>query len=433
MWMLLTLTVSVGYRVPLTISRPTPCRYGTSPVPAPRRDALYPPLPSGSSSSSTSPHCSLAALCVTTSGVSPRPTAPTGVVLLRISTRCASSASFSSADFTGDSPGSGSREQQEAEANLREQRERLRREHQGQAPRPGAAASSSSSSSSSTSFSKDGRASFTYRPGEDEAPYADLTRPTRATYESMTDEELVELLKTREGQVEKLRAIYERFHYEVDKHLRRTVLDYHDKAMQLSQVHGQMQHSSLRINREALSKLREEQEMLTRDKRLVFFLCVVFTACFWVWVRRHYIRKEELETAMAGSAASITARGGQRETAAQAQLRQRDGDDSAAKERSSSALSHERMQARVAPSVTGAGYYGGGNWFGSEKRSARYRETAWEREQREKMEQLEAEHQHSSQKLRSETREGDNDYSNSVYAFARRPNPSTYFIESKRL
>lgn len=192
-----------------------------------------------------------------------------------------------------------------------------------------------------------------YTVGE-ENRFDHLELPTRSTYEAYTsNEELLRLLQEREEQVQKLRQIYENFHYEVDKHLRKTILDYHDKAMGLSQVHGRMQHTSLRINREVLEKLREEQEMLTRDKRLIMFLCMLVVFIFWVWVRRHYVRREELEVYRRKDA-----------------LRDL-GEDA-----------YASPPGVVAPSVTGPGYYGGGNWFGNEKRSARYRETAWEKEQR---------------------------------------------------
>lgn len=181
----------------------------------------------------------------------------------------------------------------------------------------------------------------------------------------MSDEQLAQLLETRMKQVGQLRSIYEHFHYSVDKHLRKTVLDYHDKAMQLSQVHGQMQNSSLRVNREALVKMREEQEMFARDYRMALFLSVVITLVFWVWVRRHYIHQSEVELTALQPGTSVDT------TAATA----------AAAEVNGGAPQHQAALARLSPSVTGAGHWGG-YYFGSEKRSARYRETAWEQEKR---------------------------------------------------
>ncbi|EAN95064.1 hypothetical protein C3747_7g327 [Trypanosoma cruzi] len=175
------------------------------------------------------------------------------------------------------------------------------------------------------------------------------SRPTIDTYRSMSSEELETLLRTREKQVQQLRAIYENFHYEADKRFRTMVFDYHEKAMNLSQVHGKMQLGSLQISREALVKLREQQEMYSRDHRLMVAICTLFTFVFWVWVRRHYVRHEDLF-----------------------------GDDS---------------QLRIPKnqrSVTGMGSYNE-NLFGSAKRSARNMETSWEREVRERRERQERE------------------------------------------
>lgn len=260
---------------------------------------------------------------------------------------------FSSATFTEEGNNDNNKNSSfGSDKHAAEEAERLRQQHNSAAIRPGG---------TSTTFGGHGKASFTYRPGEEEK-YAGHQQPTRSTYEAMSNEELATLLRTRESQVQQLRSIYERFHYEVDKHFRLTVLDYHDKAMQLSQVHGQMQNSSLRINREALSKMREEQEMLNRDLRIVVVICIAVVFSFWVWARRHYVHKEELEGAgyrpYGEEAATATA----------------------------TSLPTAGAAVVVAPSVTGAGSYGTGNWFGSEKRSARYRETAWEAEQRLKKE-----------------------------------------------
>ncbi|RNF24475.1 uncharacterized protein Tco025E_02445 [Trypanosoma conorhini] len=175
------------------------------------------------------------------------------------------------------------------------------------------------------------------------------SRPTIDTYRSMSAAELETLLRTREQQVQQLRAVYENFHYEVDKRFRTMVFDYHEKAMNLSQVHGKMQLGSLQISREALVKLREQQEMYSRDHRLLVTVCTVFTFAFWVWVRRHYVRREDLF----GDESQMRIPGNQR-------------------------------------SVTGVGSYNE-NVFGSAKRSARNLETSWEREVRERRERQERE------------------------------------------
>lgn len=78
------------------------------------------------------------------------------------------------------------------------------------------------------------------------------------TYRAMTDEKLITLLKTRDQHVRDIRRIYESFHYNADTCFRTIVFDDHDRAMQLSQVHGRMQWASLQIKREALVKVREE-------------------------------------------------------------------------------------------------------------------------------------------------------------------------------
>lgn len=296
------------------------------------------------------------------------------------------SSSFSSATFTGKDGASQGKENDadmaSVEKALQKAQEELRAAHCRIQMTTGLDSGSNSSSTSSTRDSDNRRnafsGTFTYTPGE-EQQYAHLHHPTKETYEAMTTDELVTLLQTREKQVLKLREIYERFHYEVDKHFRRTVLDYHDKAMHLSQVHGQIQHSSLRINREALSKMREEQEMLTRDKRLVLFVCVIAVVIFWVWTRRHYVHKDEL-------ALAVPQRWKLKESKGEAYTAPGDkGPFSTVVDSPASAPVGKVLSLhRVSPSITGAGAYGGGNWFGNPKRSARYRETSWEKEQREK-------------------------------------------------
>lgn len=283
-------------------------------------------------------------------------------MMLRLSRRrlAASTGGFSSAAFTGDDGGTYERRKGE--------QERLKRDHQqegaeaqerqphngGDAQHAGIPVSASMSSSSfweescspsgfhgtrGSSSSGSGTAANTA------AADAPLARPTIDTYRAMTDSELIETLRTRDEQIHQLRAIYEGFHYEADKHFRKMIFDYHDKTMQLSQVHGRMQQASLQINREALSKMRDEQDMMTRDKRIIFTICTLWTLIFWVWVRRHYVKRRELE------------------------LEPLDG----------------REWAQMSPSVTGAGSYNE-NVFGSNKRNARFTETAWERELRERRE-----------------------------------------------
>ncbi|KEG10342.1 hypothetical protein DQ04_03851040 [Trypanosoma grayi] len=214
---------------------------------------------------------------------------------------------FSSAAFTGDDGGEHA------------QRESTRAQHVGDANSNGSSSEGAAATGSS--------------------------RPTIDTYRAMPTQQLETLLRTREQQVRKLQAIYENFHYEADKRFRTMVFDYHDKALQLSQVHGKMQLGSLQISREALVKMREQQEMYNRDHRLVLTVCTVFTFVFWVWVRRHYIRREDLDGTEAQLRVPINTR-----------------------------------------SVTGIGSYNE-NPFGSSKRSARNMETAWEREVRERQQQ----------------------------------------------
>ncbi|GET88325.1 hypothetical protein, conserved [Leishmania tarentolae] len=285
-------------------------------------------------------------------------------MMLRLSRRrlAASTGGFSSAAFTGDDGG--------AYEKLKHEQERLKRDHQqegadaqeqqhhnerGDAQHAGTHVSASMPSSSfweesysSSDFqgtmgssSGGGRGTTTNTSAADTT----LARPTIDTYRAMTDGELIETLRTRDEQIRHLRTIYESFHYEADKHFRKMIFDYHDKTMQLSQVHGRMQQASLQINREALSKMRDQQDMMTRDKRIIFTICTLWTLIFWVWVRRHYVKRRELE------------------------LEPLDG----------------REWAEMSPSITGAGSYNE-NLFGSNKRNARFTETAWERELRERRE-----------------------------------------------
>lgn len=283
----------------------------------------------------------------------------------------ATTGGFSSAAFTGDDGGTYEK--------LKGEQARLRRDNQSGAAdtsqddkstphRRGAddwSASGSSSSSSrrgqgpsSSSFSTGGATNFssaTFASNDDGSSggggdaTAALERPTIDTYRAMTDEQLTDTLRLRDEQVAQLRRIYENFHYEADKHFRKMIFDYHDKTMQLSQVHGKMQQASLQINREALARMRDEQDRMTRDKRLIFALCTIWSLVFWIWVRRHYVQRRELE------------------------------------QEPLSAMDRAVMN----PSVTGAGSYGN-NFFGSSKRSGRFAETSWEREVRERREAQDA-------------------------------------------
>ncbi|KAK7200116.1 hypothetical protein NESM_000061600 [Novymonas esmeraldas] len=273
-------------------------------------------------------------------------------MLLRASARrlAASTGGFSSAAFTGDDGGVHERHAKERELLTRHHQSSSSSSSSAESPRGSADGAASSSkpvweeTCSPTGFGGTGR-------GDGEADSADgaLARPTIDTYRAMTDDELAATLQTRDEQIRQLRVIYENFHYDADHHFRKMIFDYHDKTMQLSQVHGRMQQASLQINREALSKMRDEQDMMTRDKRIIFTLCTVWTLVFWVWVRRHYVRSRELE---------------------QEPLVARDW-------------------AQMSPSITGIGSYND-NFFGSNKRNARFTETAWERELRERREAQEA-------------------------------------------
>lgn len=119
--------------------------------------------------------------------------------------------------------------------------------------------------------------------------------PTRETYEKLSDEELQTLILTKDRQIADLRRIYENFHYEVDKRFRTMIYDYHDKALSLSKVHGDMQAQSVTINREALIRMRERDEARNRDRRMTQVICFFSTLLFWIWVRRHYVLAKEGE------------------------------------------------------------------------------------------------------------------------------------------
>ncbi|KPI84184.1 hypothetical protein ABL78_6758 [Leptomonas seymouri] len=279
--------------------------------------------------------------------------------MLRYSLRRAAAATtggFSSAAFTGDDGGSYNQ--------LKAEQERLQQQHQGgeEAAQSGRSTPGSSgpisgdgdqrASSSSACSSSDFTSGSSHTTSSTAAASA-LERPTIDTYRTMTDEQLIDTLRLRDKQITQLRVIYETFHYDADKHFRKMIFDYHDKTMQLSQVHGKMQQASLQINREALARMRDEQDRMTRDKRLIFALCTLWTVVFWVWVRRHYVRKRELEW---------------------------------------EPLSVIDL-AQTSPAITGAGSYGN-NLLSSSKRNARFVETSWEREVRERREAQEAQDRH---------------------------------------
>lgn len=229
----------------------------------------------------------------------------------------ASSTGFSSAAFTGDDDGDYEHAERE--------RARLREENVSSTDAHGASGSGAATAGPST------------RPARPE------DRPTIETYRAMSDDELITLLQTREKQVKQLRTIYENFHYMADKAMRAQVLDYHDKALLIAKVHGKMQNSSLQTNRETLARMREEQEMFTRDKRLMLTVCSVVCLVFWIWVRSHYMKVRDLENSLYAA---------------------------------------ERVSA---PPVFGMGRYDE-NIFSSKKRNARNWETSWEREVRERQE-----------------------------------------------
>ena len=132
--------------------------------------------------------------------------------------------------------------------------------------------------------------------------------PTAAKYRAMSVEELTKLLVTRDGQIAKIRAIYEEFHYGVEKKYRKQIFDYHDKAVQFSQVHGQMQSASINMTKEALLRMREQQEIEHRDVKLVYTLCIIFVIGFWVYLRRHYIKLSQLEEVELTSGGNFTER-----------------------------------------------------------------------------------------------------------------------------
>ncbi|CAD2220992.1 hypothetical protein, conserved [Angomonas deanei] len=240
-------------------------------------------------------------------------------------------AGFSSAAFTGADGGEFER--------LKKEQERLKKEN-----------TTSDNNNNNMKYTGDSAYYASFYDAKDNNAKESLQRPTRETYEAMTTEALLQLLDRRETQIKQLRSIYENFHYQCDKNYRKMIFDYHDKAAQLSQVHGRMQAASIAISRDTLMQLREEQEMYNRDKRLIFAVCVVFVVLFWVWVRRHYISRKEVMNHTAEGHFGL-----------------------------------DRMEKSV--SVLGAGSYGGGaGMFGKGKRSARTWETDWEREVRERKE-----------------------------------------------
>lgn len=153
-----------------------------------------------------------------------------------------------------------------------------------QAAAAGAAAAAADGSSSSSSSGSSSTASSSQQ-----------QLPTRALYDTMTNEQLTSLLRTRDEQIGQLRSVYEHFHYEVDKRHRTMIFDYHDKAIHLSHVHGVMQMNSVQINREALVRMRERDEAANRDKKLTFTICIVATFVYWLWLRRHYAPVDEDE------------------------------------------------------------------------------------------------------------------------------------------
>ena len=133
-------------------------------------------------------------------------------------------------------------------------------------------------------------------PGAGEEGYS-RSLPTAAKYRALSNDELIQMLKLRDKQIADIRHIYENFHNEVEKQYRKQIFDYHDKAISFSQTHGQMQNQSINHTREALVKLREQEELEHRDLKIVYTVCLVATIAFWLWVRSHYIAKADLEHA----------------------------------------------------------------------------------------------------------------------------------------
>eukprot|EP00742_Colponemidia_sp_Colp-10_P024578 GILJ01029525.1.p1 GENE.GILJ01029525.1~~GILJ01029525.1.p1 ORF type:complete len:140 (+),score=16.00 GILJ01029525.1:151-570(+) len=74
-----------------------------------------------------------------------------------------------------------------------------------------------------------------------------------------------------------------------------------------------MQSHSINHTREALTRLREQEELEHRDLKICYTVCLFSTLVFWVWVRSHYISKSELQFATptdAGEAPFTTRSGG---------------------------------------------------------------------------------------------------------------------------
>ena len=132
--------------------------------------------------------------------------------------------------------------------------------------------------------------------------------PTAAKYRALSVEDLSKMLVTRDTQIAQLRAIYEEFHYGVEKKYRRQIFDYHDKAVQFSQVHGQMQSASINMTKESLLRMREQQELENRDVKLIYTICILFVIAFWVYLRRHYINTTQIEEIEMTSGGSFTER-----------------------------------------------------------------------------------------------------------------------------
>lgn len=318
----------------------------------------------------------------------------------------APTAGFSSAAFTGDSSDAGAR--------LRAEQARLRAEHTDNSNEDESNPNNNNSMNSDSSHSpippfdaQNFQHSNKVRYSADSAYYAsfsdthakdnnaeketetpktvatDTNRPTRKLYDSMSDEALLHLFHEREQQVRQLRAVYEQFHYYCDKNYRKMIFDYHDKAAQLSQVHGRMQAASLQINREALKQMREQQEMYERDKRLVFFMSGLVVFLFWIWVRRHYIAKKEVLLDY--------------DQVNRENLANKDGP-------SYVDATYERM--KHSSPITGIGSYDW-NFFSSSKRSGRTWETTWEKEVRERREKAYREKMAAQQQQQQQQQEGE--------------------------
>ena len=119
--------------------------------------------------------------------------------------------------------------------------------------------------------------------------------PKAEDYRKLTLKQLEELVELREKQVLQLKGIYEVYQNDVEGKYRKQVYDYHDKSIDFSKVHGQIQQRAMSNHREMLKGIREQDWKEDREKNLIFFILISITLVYYLWLQVHFFKIENAD------------------------------------------------------------------------------------------------------------------------------------------